>query len=214
MITLLLIVPIIGSLILILIKENKLNNNLMRNIALITSLVNLFVSIIIWIEFDFSTSQYQFVYEFNHLSSFHFNLGIDAISLVFLLLTTFITPIALLSNYLSITNSLKLFLISILLLETLQIALFIVLDLFLFYIFFESILPIFFILIIIYGSGENKIRSAILLFLYTFAGAWWFRKSSVCLQLSNSGDFLKLLVPSYIWKIIYFKKIHMYGNKL
>jgi NADH-ubiquinone oxidoreductase chain 4 len=97
--------------------------------------------------------------------------GIDALSLAFVLITTFITPIALLSNYTNITNNLKQYLISILILETLQIALFVVLDLLLFYVFFESILPIFFILIIVYGSGENRIRSAYLLFLYTFAAS-------------------------------------------
>src|SRR3984957_12377277 len=166
MITFLLIIPIIGSLILILIEENKFNFNLMKNIALITSLINLIISIVIWIEFDSSTSQYQFVYEFNKLSFCHFNVGIDAISLPFVFITAFITPIALLSNHSSINKNLKLFLISILLLETLQIALFTVLDFF-----FESILPIFFILIIVYGSGVNTVRSANLFFLYTFAGS-------------------------------------------
>ena len=172
MIALLLIIPIIGSLILIPMKENKINDNkLMKDIALITSIINLLISIIIWFEFDSSTNQYQFVYVFNQLSFFQFNLGLDGISLAFVLITTFITPIALLSNHLSIANNLKHFLISILLLETLQIALFTVLDLLLFYVFFESILPIFFILIIVYGSGKDKVRSATLLFLYTFAGS-------------------------------------------
>src|ERR1700743_1133575 len=100
MITLLLIVPIIGSLILIPLKENKINNNkLIKNIALITSLINLFISIIMWIEFDSNSTQFQFVYEFNTLSFYPFSLGVDGISLYFLLLTTFITPVALLSNY-------------------------------------------------------------------------------------------------------------------
>lgn len=143
----------------------------MKNIALITSLINLIVSMIIWIEFDSSTSQYQFVSEFNHLSFFHFNVGIDAISLPFVLITAFITPIALLSNHSSINKNLKLFLVSILLLETLQIALFTVLDLFLFYVFFES--------------------------------AKWFGKSFVCLQLSNSGDILKLIIPNYSFSTIF-----------
>jgi len=98
-------------------------------------------------------------------------LGIDGISLYFILLTTFVTPIAILSNYNNINNNLKFFLISFLILETLQIGVFVVLDLFLFYIFFESVLPILFIVILIYGSGENRIRSALLLFLYTLAGS-------------------------------------------
>ena len=86
-------------------------------------------------------------------------------------MTTFITPIALLSNYKNIYRNVKYFLISFLILETLQIALFVVLDLFLFYVFFESVLPVLFIIIIVYGSGVNRIRSALLFFLYTLAGS-------------------------------------------
>ena len=116
-------------------------------------------------------ANFQFVYEFDHLSFLHFNLGIDGISLYFILLTTFITPIALLSNHTTITNSLKYFLISFLLLESLQLLAFLALDLLLFYVFFESILPILFTVIVLYGSGEKRIRSAYLLFLYTLAGS-------------------------------------------
>jgi len=149
-------------------KESQIK---MKNIALSTSLINLFVSIILWAKFDSSTNQIQFVYEYSQINFCHFNLGIDGISLYFLLLTTFLTPIALLSNYNNITENIKTFLISFLILETLQICLFTVLDLFLFYIFFESVLPVLFIVIIIYGSGKARIRSALLFFLYTFAGS-------------------------------------------
>jgi len=172
MIILLLIIPIIGSLFLIPIKENKISNvKLMKNIALITSLVNLFISIIMWIEFDSSTTQYQFVYEFNQLSFCQFNLGIDGLSLYFLLLTTFITPIALFSNFTNITENIKYFLISFLILETLQILAFVSIDLLFFYIYFESVLPIIFIVIVLFGHGKDRFRSAYLLFLYTFAGS-------------------------------------------
>ena len=168
----LLIVPLIGSLLLLLIPENNpKNEEKMKVIALSTSLVNLFISILLWIQFDSSVSGYQFILEFNELSFCHFNIGVDGISLYYVLLTTFITPIALLSNYKNIYKNLKYFLISFLILETLQIALFVVLDLFLFYIFFESVLPILFIIILVYGSGQYKERSALLFFLYTLAGS-------------------------------------------
>ena len=168
----LLLIPLIGSLILLLIPENnRENEGRMKVIALSTSLLNLFISILLWIQFDSSVSSYQFTLEFNELSFCHLNIGIDGISLYYVLLTTFITPIALLSNYKNIYNNLKYFLISFLILETLQIALFVVLDLFLFYIFFESVLPVLFIIIIVYGSGVNRIRSALLFFLYTLAGS-------------------------------------------
>jgi len=172
MLSFLLLLPIIGSLLLLTIPENSIENKIrMKRITLITMLINFIISIYIWLEFDSSTSQYQFVYEFIDLSYCHLNIGIDGISLYFLLLTTFISPIAILSNYNNINNNLKYFLISFLLLETLQIGVFVVLDLILFYIFFESVLPILFLIIIVYGSGEARIRSALLLFLYTLAGS-------------------------------------------
>jgi NADH-ubiquinone oxidoreductase chain 4 len=172
MIPLLILIPLLGSLCLMPITENsKESQTKMKNIALSTSLINLFISIIIWAQFDSSTNQIQFVYEYSEISFCHLNLGIDGISLYFVLLTTFLTPIALLSNYKNITENIKTFLISFLILETLQICLFTVLDLFLFYIFFESVLPILFVVIIVYGSGKARIRSALLFFLYTFSGS-------------------------------------------
>jgi NADH-ubiquinone oxidoreductase chain 4 len=167
MLSLLLLIPIIGSIsILLVIKDESA-----KMIALATSLINFILSIYLWIQFDSSTTQFQFVYNFKELNYYQFNIGIDGISLYFVLLTTFITPICILSNYNTITHNVKYFLISFLLLEALQIAVFIVLDLLLFYIFFESVLPLLFIIIILYGSGEDKIRSALLLFLYTLAGS-------------------------------------------
>ena len=172
MLSLLLLIPIIGTLLLLTIPENSIGNKIrMKRITLISMIINFLISIYIWLEFDSSTSQYQFVYKFIDLSYCHLNIGIDGISLYFVLLTTFISPIAVLSNYNNINNNLKYFLISFLLLETLQIGVFIVLDLILFYIFFESVLPVLFLIIIIYGSGEARIRSALLLFLYTLAGS-------------------------------------------
>ena len=172
MLSLLLLTPIIGSLLLLTIPENTIENKIrMKRITLISMIINFLISIYIWLEFDSNTSQYQFVYEFIDLSYCHLNIGIDGISLYFVLLTTFISPIAILSNYNNINNNLKYFLISFLLLETLQIGVFIVLDLILFYIFFESVLPVLFLVIIIYGAGEARIRSALLLFLYTLTGS-------------------------------------------
>jgi NADH-ubiquinone oxidoreductase chain 4 len=118
-------------------------------------------------------------------------LGVDGVSLYFVLLTTFITPIALLSNYNNVNKNVKYFLISFLLLETLQILTFVALDLLLFYIFFESVLPILFIIIIVYGSGKNKTRSALLLFLYTLLGSLPMLLSILSIKsIVGSTDFL------------------------
>ena len=171
MLTLLILIPLLGSLIILPMSDTLESHSQMKKIALTTSLINFFVSLFIWYHFDSSTSQYQFVSEFNQLNFCHLNFGIDGISLYFVLLTTFVTPIALLSNYTNITKSLKIFLISFLVLETLQICAFVSLDLLLFYIFFESVLPILFIVIVIFGHGNDRFRSAFLFFLYTLAGS-------------------------------------------
>jgi len=172
MLTSLILIPIIGSLLIFLIQDNTdQGKKQMKQIALTTSLINFFISLFIWYQFDSNTTQYQFVSEFNQLNFCHLNFGVDGISVYFVLLTTFTTPIALLSNYTNINNNLKIFLASFLLLESLQICAFVSLDLLLFYIFFESVLPILFIVIIIFGHGNDRFRSAFLLFLYTLAGS-------------------------------------------
>ena len=135
-------------------------------IALITTIINLLVSLVIFILFDFSINEFAFVQEYHNLSSYDLYLGIDGISIYFVLLTTIISPIALLSNWYSIDENVLSFVIIILILESLLLAVFLVLDLLMFYIFFESILPPLFILIGLYGSN-NKVRASFYLFLYT-----------------------------------------------
>lgn len=171
MITLLLLIPLLGSLIILPMSNTLESKKTMKKIAITTSLINFYVSLFLWYEFDTSTTQYQFVSEFNQLNFCHLHFGIDGNSLYFVLLTTFVTPIALLSNYTNINKDIKLFLISFLVLETLQICAFVSLDLLLFYIFFESVLPILFIIIVIFGHGKDRFRSALLFFLYTLAGS-------------------------------------------
>jgi len=199
----LLIIPLIGSLLISLTNSNYLNlskkyapinvNEKIKNIvedfqsskytkkrikqiALITSLINLLVSIIMWVQFDSNYAGYQFLtfpLESNQMTFLQLNFGIDGISLYFVLLTTFITPIAILSSHNDIDKKLKFFLICILLLETLQIAVFVSLDLLLFYVFFESVLIPLFLMIGIWGASNARIRAAFLLFLYTLFGSLW-----------------------------------------
>ena len=138
--------------------------------ALTTSILNLFVSLIIFTAFDFSSIQFQFVQEYHEISSYDFYLGVDGLSIYFVLLTTIIIPISLLSNWTSISDNIRSYVIVILLLETLLLAVFLVLDILLFYVFFESILPPLFILIGLFGSS-NKVRASFYLFLYTLLGS-------------------------------------------
>lgn len=170
LLSLLLIIPLIGIFIITLIPQSKLGITSNKSTALTFSVINLFISFIIYIFYHFSTNQFQFVQEYHKIGNFDFYLGIDGLSIYFVILTTTIMPIALLSNWSSITENIKSFLIIMLLLETLLLAVFLVLDILLFYIFFESILPPLFLLIGIFGSS-NRVRASFYLFLYTLLGS-------------------------------------------
>jgi NADH:ubiquinone oxidoreductase subunit 4 (subunit M) len=101
LLSLLLLVPLIGIfLISTNMSYNLSSNNIIRikRIGLTTSIVNLFISLIVFVLLDFSTNQFQFVQEYHQISSYDFYLGVDGISIYFVLLTTIIVPIALLSN--------------------------------------------------------------------------------------------------------------------
>ena len=174
LLSLLLLIPLIG-IGLITIESNyglSLNNNIkIKSIALGTSVVNLIISLIIFILFDFSSKQFQYIEEYYQINYFDIYLGIDGLSIYFVLLTTIIMPIAILSNWNSIQSKNALsFAVIMLLLEALLLGVFLVLDILLFYIFFESILPPLFLLIGLFGSS-NKVRASFYLFLYTLFGS-------------------------------------------
>jgi NADH-ubiquinone oxidoreductase chain 4 len=94
----LLLTPIIGVLAILINKDRGVSLVNIKFIALITSILNLFISLVIFILFDFSTNQFQFVQEYHEISYFDFYLGIDGLSIYFILLTTLIIPISLVSN--------------------------------------------------------------------------------------------------------------------
>ena len=189
---LLLIIPMIGVFIISTTMYDKLkivNIKRIKTIALTTSVFNLFVSLIIFILFDFSNNQFQFVQEYHEIGPFDFYLGIDGLSIYFILLTTIIMPISLLSNWTSISENIRSYLIIILLLETLLLAVFLVLDILLFYIFFESILPPLFLLIGLFGSS-NRVRASFYLFLYTLLGSLFLLLSILAISsIMGTTDF-------------------------
>ena len=164
----LLLIPLLG--ILSINFVSNVDTEKMKSIALTFSIINLLVSLLIFISFNFSSDQYQFVQESHKWNNFNIYIGLDGISIYFVLLTTVITPISLLSNWTSIKDNIKSYVLIILLLETLLLAVFLVLDILLFYIFFESILPPLFLLIGIFGSS-NRVRASFYLFLYTLLGS-------------------------------------------
>jgi len=101
LLTLLLLIPILGVFSIstgMSYELTYLNIKRIKIIALSTSIINLFVSLMVFILFDFTNNQFQFVQEYHEISSFDFYLGLDGLSIYFVMLTTIITPIALLSN--------------------------------------------------------------------------------------------------------------------
>jgi len=101
LLTLLLLIPMLGIFAIstgISYELSILNIKRIKTIGLTTSIINLFISLIVFILFDFSSNQFQFVQEYHQISSYDFYLGLDGLSVYFVILTTIITPIALLSN--------------------------------------------------------------------------------------------------------------------
>jgi NADH-ubiquinone oxidoreductase chain 4 len=169
MLTRLLLVPLLGVTLILIREDHRVEY--MKKVALFRGVINFLISIVLWREFDSNALGYQFVQEFNHVDFCHFHIGVDGISLYFVLLTTFLTPLCLLGNWDNLAKGYRNFLIAFLLLETLLIAVFVVLDLMLFYIFFESVLIPMFLVIGVWGSGRTSIRASFLMFLYTLAGS-------------------------------------------
>ncbi len=171
-----------------------------KYIALTTSVINLGVSFIIFLLFNFSNNQFQFVQEHYDIKLFDIYLGIDGISIYFVLLTTIIIPIALLANWDSINENIKSYLIIILLLEVLLLTVFLVLDILLFYIFFESVLPPLFILIGLFGS-KNKVRASYYFFLYTLWGSLFLLLSILTMySIMGTTDFDALFKADFNYK--------------
>lgn len=169
--TSLILTPILGILGVTSLNSYVSNSALYIKITgLITSVITLLISLFIFLFFDFSTNQFQYVQQHYNVQIFDIYLGLDGISIYFVLLTTIIMPIALLSNWESIKENIKAYVIIMLLLETLLLTVFMTLDIMSFYIFFESILPPLFILIGIFGS-DNKSTASYYLFLYTLWGS-------------------------------------------
>tara|TARA_B110000263_G_scaffold243818_1_gene251050 strand:- start:324 stop:1817 length:1494 start_codon:yes stop_codon:yes gene_type:complete len=164
--------PLIGALFILFIKDSKINNNLnSRYVAIFTSVTNFLLTIYIWYSFDNLTAEFQFVENREWLKGYiNYNLGIDGISIFFILLTTLIIPICVLSVINSIKSRLKEFLAILLILETLMLGVFCSLDLVIFYLFFEGGLIPMFLIIGIWG-GSRKVYSAFKFFLFTLLGS-------------------------------------------
>ena len=130
--------PLVGGLIIVLIKESSINSINIKWAALWTSIGTFILSCLLWVQFDYDNSSYQFVEKIRWFDDFNFNyhIGVDGISLFMILLSTFLTPLCILASWKNIKNNIKEYMISFLFLETVMIGMFASIDILLFYIFF------------------------------------------------------------------------------
>jgi len=171
LLTIVLALPLLGVFVLSFICSS--DRRLLRLVALNFSCVTFLLSLFLWVFFNKSIGTFQFVSTFSWIPFLNLNfvIGVDGISLFFILLTTLLIPLCLLSSWDSIQTNTKYFCILFLLMEFLLIGVFCILDLLLFYIFFESVLIPMYFIIGVWGSRERKIRAAYFFFLYTLLGS-------------------------------------------
>jgi proton-translocating NADH-quinone oxidoreductase chain M len=167
----LLVLPLFGVLLLLYTPSSSIKS--LKIISFRTSCITFLLSFYITITFKPTLGSFQFVTKntWLNLLNVNLNLGIDGISLFFVLLTTLLIALCLLISWDTIKLNLKEYLISFLVMEFFLIGVFCVLDLLLFYIFFESVLIPMFLIIGLWGSRERKIRAAYFFFLYTLSGS-------------------------------------------
>jgi len=189
----LILLPSIGALFLFFTKSRNDNKITVKYVALFTSLVNFFLSVYLWFLFDQNTSAFQFVEDRIWIKGFiNYKVGVDGISILFIILTTFITPLCIISVNNSIKSRLNEFLIAILIMETFMIGVFCSLDLVIFYLFFEAGLIPMFLIIGIWG-GTRRVYSAFKFFLFTLLGSVLMLVAIISIYwITGTTDFIKL----------------------
>ena len=171
--SLVIFLPTVGALFVFLVRgDERIVARNARMTALWTSLITFVLSLGIWIDFDTSTAAFQFVERADWIpilgASYH--LGVDGISMLFVILSTFLTPLCILASWEAIQTRVKEYMIAFLLLETFMVGMFCALDFVLFYIFFEGVLIPMFLIIGVWG-GANRVYAAFKFFLYTLTGS-------------------------------------------
>jgi NADH-quinone oxidoreductase subunit M len=164
--------PLVGVLLILFVRDDSENaRRNIRAIALWTTSVTFIISLFIWTGFDNSEPGFQFVEKLAWLDSgISYHMGVDGISMLFVILTTFLMPLCILASWESIEKRVKAYMIAFLLLETLMIGVFCALDIVLFYVFFEAGLIPMFIIIGVWG-GKRRVYASFKFFLYTLAGS-------------------------------------------
>ncbi|MBO1073536.1 NADH-quinone oxidoreductase subunit M [Roseomonas marmotae] len=173
LLSLLTFLPLVGAGILLFIRgEEAVVASNARWTALWTSLIVFGLSLILWFSFDKSTADYQFVEQMAWMPEFGlgYHMGVDGISVLFVLLSTLLTPICILASWEAVQTRVREYMIAFLVLETMMIGMFASLDMLMFYIFFEGVLVPMFLIIGVWG-GARRVYAAYKLFLYTLLGS-------------------------------------------
>ncbi len=160
--------PIAGALFIAALNKDAKQNA--RWVALWTTILTFLVSIPIWTGFDTGNPGFQFVEEVRWLGAFNYKMGVDGISMLFVILTTFLMPICILASWESVEERVKEYMIAFLVLESLMIGVFCALDMVLFYLFFEAGLIPMFLIIGVWG-GKRRVYASFKFFLYTLLGS-------------------------------------------
>ena len=170
--TIIIFLPLIGVLFILLTKgDEKKVNQICFNVSLLTSLLVFILTLLLWNNFDPSSAEFQFIEEQPWIGNvIKYKVGVDGISILFVVLTSFVTPICIIATSNSVKFRQKDFFIALLLMETMMLGVFCSLDIFIFYLFFEAGLIPMFLIIGIWG-GIRRVYSAFKFFLYTLLGS-------------------------------------------
>ncbi|WP_419912577.1 NADH-quinone oxidoreductase subunit M [Hoeflea sp.] len=165
-------VPLVGVLLILLIRDDsETGRRNIRNVSLIVTTFNFLFSLFIWANFDDSKVGFQFVEQAQWLGEgISYHMGVDGISVLFVVLTAFLMPLCILASWESVQHRVKDYMIAFLILETLVIGAFCALDIVLFYVFFEGGLIPMYLIIGVWG-GKRRIYAAFKFFLYTLVGS-------------------------------------------
>ncbi|MDI9313659.1 MAG: NADH-quinone oxidoreductase subunit M [Hydrotalea sp.] len=164
--------PLVGALLLLLFKNRESDKTAVRVVAMVFALVNFFLSLAMLFAFKPGVADAQMVEQSIWIPSLNigYHMGVDGLSVYFVLLSTFLTPLSMLASWRGIQDRVRDYMIAFLVLETMMIGCFVALDMFLFYMFFEGVIIPMFLIIGVWG-GENRIKASFKFFLYTLLGS-------------------------------------------
>lgn len=202
--TMITFMPLVGALMIMLIPtDNAVAERNIKNVALFTTVITFIASLYIWVNFNNTTAGFQFVERYEWIGSFmSYHMGVDGISMLFVILSTFLMPFCILASWKSVKKDIKSYMIAFLVLESFMIGVFCALDIMLFYIFFEAGLIPMFLIIGIWG-GARRVYASFKFFLYTLLGSVLMLLAIMAIYWqTGTTDIVLLLDPSRAESVI------------